>query len=117
MKSFTRQADGSYTVSGAVNSRRVRLEIDSVRDYKPVPAIYSRTRAEALIEEAIRKGQAKANAYRLVQVEGSQLDGAARERLAALSARKAASRWREPAANGSERAKRAWETRRKKKGQ
>lgn len=117
MKTWTRQPDGSYKVTGSITTRRVRLEVDKPRTYKPVFSIYFRARAEELITDAIEKGQAKADAYRLVEVEGLQLDAAGRARLAGLRARSKATRWREPAKSLSERARRAWETRRKKAGQ
>lgn len=117
MKTWTRQPNGTYKVTGAVTTRRVRLEIDRRRDYRPVFPIYFRARAEQLITDAIKKGQARADAYRLVEVEGLQLDAAGRARLAGLRARSKATRWREPASTRSEAARRTWETRRKKVGQ
>ena len=91
MKTWTRQPNGTYKVTGAVTTRRVRLEIARSRDYKPVFPVYFRAHAEQLITDAIRKGQVRADAYRLVEVDGLPLDAAARARLAALRARSNAS--------------------------
>ena len=117
MKTWTRQPNGTYKVTGAVTTRRVRLEIARSRDYKPVFPVYFRAHAEQLITDAIRKGQVRADAYRLVEVDAPQLDAAVRTRLAGLRARSKATRWREPTSTRSEAARRAWETRRKNKGE
>jgi hypothetical protein len=69
MKEWVRQADGSYQVRGETTTRRVRLVLVKLYDYKPVHPVYRRRQAEQLIEDAIALGLAKADAYQLEPVE------------------------------------------------
>ncbi len=117
MKVWTRQPDGSYQVRGEVTTRRVRLVMikpyGKDYDYKPVHPIYLRQRAEQIIEDAIARGRARAEAYQLEPIEDAKPDEAAQARFTALRAAQKGKQWREPAKTRSEAARRAWETRRK----
>ena len=91
MITFTRQQDGSYTRTGELDSRRAQIQIDGKRAYVDYPVAY----AIALIEEAIAKGQVKAETYTVissVSTATSTMSEEVKEKLAEINQAKKAER-------------------------
>jgi hypothetical protein len=62
MITFTRQQDGTYKREGELASRRVQIQIDNQVPF----GSYDLAEAVAFLEDAIAKGQVKANRYSIV---------------------------------------------------
>ena len=85
---FTQQPDGSYKKEGELSSRRAQIQINDLRPF----GNYGTLEAVGIIEEAIAKGQVRAERYSVLAAADVAMPEEVKEKFAAINAAKKAER-------------------------